>query len=77
MTPQLIFQIRNIADFGVELRIIIRNSAIAQSRDLRLQTKKSFQKKKIKKKNVSNVPKVNPLATILYTHLIKLIFQEF
>jgi len=49
MTPQLIFRIRNIADFGVELRIIIRNSAIAQSRDLRLQTKKIFQKKKIKK----------------------------
>jgi len=39
MTPQLIFQICNIADFGVELRIIIRNSAIAQSRVLRLPTK--------------------------------------
>ena len=28
MVPQLIYQIRNIADFGVELRLVNRNSAI-------------------------------------------------
>jgi hypothetical protein len=28
MAPQLLFKIRNIADFGVELRLVIRKSAI-------------------------------------------------
>jgi hypothetical protein len=30
MTPQLIFKFRNIADFGIDLRLVARNSAIAE-----------------------------------------------